>query len=610
MIMRIITCLKYVPEMPVLTEGFTISRDLSGKINPADMFAIEESIRIKERYGAQTIGLCMGVLKATTSLKYAIAMGLDQIILMSDHRFAGSDTFATSYILSQGIANIGKYDLVICGRQSTDGDTGQIAQELASHMGIPCLIHVVSVDFIENDKICCAVLTEQGYLKVKVQLPAVISVLKGINEPRIPSISGIIKAQRTTVKVINGNDLKIDFSKCGIHGSPTRVKSVQRYVFEPKQTVDITDRYLNVIEAELQKARAADGTFFEPRSDNHVKRSGADSHLNKRGEVWVLCEVHGGAISNTSLQLLAKAVTLMGKYQHLCAVLLDPVSSEALDILANYGVHRLYCVNKACKTPAFDESKPNTLYAICRKYQPSIVLFTSTVWGRWLAPLVAAKLETGLTADCLDFKLDADTGNLIQTRATYGGSLIAEIICPNARPQMATVRANIFPDVSNAYYGKAVLEIVDISEDVCYGSRITMVSDEHSCPLSEGLSNADIILCGGRGIGGKRGFDMLFELSHLMGGTVGATRYAVDAGWIDYSFQIGQTGTIVQPKVYLNFGVSGAFEHIVGMQHSKCVISVNQDPNAPIFAYSDYKVVDDCYATLTALIHYMTNKKG
>lgn len=608
--MRIITCLKYVPEMPALTEEFTICRDLSGKINPADMFAIEESVRIKERYGAQTIGLCMGVRKAATSLKHAIAMGLDQIILMSDHRFAGSDTFATSYILSQGIANIGKYDLVICGRQSTDGDTGQIAQELASHMGVPCLIHVVSVDFVENNKICCTVLTEQGYLKVKVQLPAVISVLKGINEPRVPSISGIIKAQRATVKVINGDNLKIDFSKCGLYGSPTRVKSVQRYVFEPKKTVDITDGYLNAIEAELQKARVPDSFFLESKLGDHAKRSGIDSHLNEGDEVWVLCEVHGGAISNTSLQLLAKAMTIVGEYHHLCAVLLDPVSPDVLDTLANHGVRRLYCVNKTCKTPAFDESKPNTLFAICKKYYPSIVLFESTVWGRWLAPLVAAKLKTGLTADCLDFKLEADTGNLIQTRATYGGSLIAEIICPNERPQMATVRANLFPNVSNTYCDKVTFEVIDISEDVCYGSRITMVSDEHSCSLSERLSNADIILCGGRGIGGKRGFDMLFELSHLIGGTVGATRYAVDAGWIDYSYQIGQTGTIVRPKVYLNFGVSGAFEHIVGMQHSKCVISVNQDPNAPIFAYSDYKVVDDCQAALTALIHYMTNKKG
>lgn len=441
-------------------------------------------------------------------------------------------------------------------------------------------------------------------------MPAVISVLKGINEPRVPSISGIIRARSTAVKVINGDDLKIDFSKCGLHGSPTRVKSVQRYVFEPKKTVDITNEYLKAIEAELQKARVPDSIFPEPRSNDHIKCSDVDSHLNARSEVWVLCEVHGSTISNTSLQLLAKTATVVGKYQHLCAVLLDPVSSDALDILANHGVHRLYRVNEAYKTPSFDESKPNTLFAICRKYQPSIVLFTSTVWGRWLAPFVAAKLETGLTADCLDFKLEADTGNLIQTRATYGGSLIADIICPNTRPQMATVRANIFPNAPNTYCGKSDLEVIDISEDVCYGSRITMISDEHSCPLSEGLSNADIILCGGRGVGGKRGFDMLFELSHLIGGAVGATRYAVDAGWIDYSFQIGQTGTIVQPKVYLNFGVSGAFEHIVGMQHSKCVISVNQDPNAPIFAYSDYKVVDDCYAALSALIHYMTNKKG
>lgn len=612
--MRVITCIKYILEKNMLAKGSDGSNcgRVVGKLNSADMFAIEESIRIKERYGAEATGICMGVSEAAVALKQAVAMGLDRVILMSDQRFAGSDTYATSYILSRGIAHIGAFDLVICGKQSTDGDTGQVAQELASHMDVPCLINVVSFALVANDMADCVVLTEQGYLEVSLMLPAVISVLKGINEPRVPTVAGIARAQSANIDIISAKDITIEIGRCGLLGSPTRVKSTRHHVCEQRENVDITDKYIKVIESVLEKVWEFDQTDKYEGQHRHVVNPVKKVKMERQEEVWILCEVSDGDISLTSRQLISKVAQIIRESQRLCVVILRPFCKDWLERLKKYGVERIYCFAEEIAISDFSESMPNTLYAICKKYRPDIVLFGGTVWGKWIAPLVAAKLGTGLTADCLDLEIEEDTGNLRQIRTVYGGNLIAEIVCPEMRPQMATVRTNTFPDIPSGADYELIPKIIDISEFIYHNSRIIVKGMKCSSKdsFAKDLANADIVICGGRGIGGKQGFEKLFELSRLVGGVVGATRYAVDAGWIDYSFQIGQTGTIVRPKVYINFGVSGAVEHIVGMQESGCVISINQDPNASIFDYSHYKIIDNCNDVLNRLIQYFSKKKG
>lgn len=608
--MKIITCLKYVPETLSLTEEGTINRSSeAGKINPADMYAIEESIRIKERYGAETIGLCMGVLEAAPALRQVIAMGMDRVVLMSDKRFAGSDTFSTSYILSRGIASFGKFDLVLCGKQSADGDTGQVAQALAGHMGLPCLINVVGIEFLSDSSVCCIVLTEKGYLETKVELPAVISVLKGINEPRLPSVSGILKAQAAKVCIISADDIEIETGKCGLGGSPTRVRAIRKCNFERKKAVDITDGYACVIDKKLRKIQGAEQICQRRKEEGFVRNLAANLLSKEQEEVWVLCEITDGKVSHVSRQVLSKAAEIIGKKHRLCAVILEPVQGNLLDCLADYGVSRLYYVSEKTGNGAFDEFYPNILCAVCKKYKPGIVLLGGTVWGRWIAPTVAAKLGTGLTADCFDLRIEENTGNLIQVRTAYGGNLTAEIVCPQMRPQMATVRTNTFPDLSGAPGKSTPIDIINIDAGMCTGSRIAVTGMRPGHSFAHNLADARIVLCGGRGMGGKQGFDMLLQLASLTGGAVGATRYAVDAGWIDYSFQIGQTGITVRPEIYISFGVSGATEHIVGMRNSDCVISVNRDDNAPIFGFSDYKIIGDCSDVLKVLLQYFTKRK-
>jgi len=605
--MRVITCIKYVPEtIEQNLDGCTIKRDnVSGRINPADMFAIEEAIRFKEHFNAESIGMCMGVLSAENTLKSAIALGLDDVFLLSDKIFAGSDTYATSYILSKGIELIGDFDLILCGRQSTDGDTGQVGQEIASHLNIPCLINVISIELIASNRIKCKVLTENGYIILEVALPAVVCVLKGINEPRVPTISGLMKASAAKIKVINSDTLAVDKNKCGLIGSPTRIKKVKRQNFEEKIPIDISNNYQNAIYKLIEnvKVKKQEEITNEITTQTNFQLDTSNATL----EIWVVCEIVSEKISDVSLELLSKSFELAYSSKSLvAAVLIGKDVKKYFETVVAYGASKIYHVDSNEIETLFNESYPDTLVKACREYKPSVLLFGSTIWGRWLAPNVSVKLSTGLTADCVGLQIDIESGNLIQTRVAFGGNIIADIICPNSRPQIATVRSNVF--LKKPQKSQTQCEMIDIYHLLVRENRILTVT-HNSKIQGECPSNASIIVAGGKGIGSKENFELLFRLAELIGGDVAATRYAVDAGWIDYSYQIGQTGISVRPKVYLAFGISGAIEHIVGMRDSDCIISVNTDLNAPIFAVSDYKIVDNCMNVINGLLHrFETNK--
>jgi electron transfer flavoprotein alpha subunit len=605
--MRIITCIKYVPEtVEKNLDGTTVKREnVSGKINPADMFAIEESVRIKERINAEAIGLCMGVAEAKTALRQAVAIGLDSVYLMTDKRFAGSDTYATSYILSCGIKHIGKYDMILCGKQSTDGDTGQVAQEIASHLDIPCLINVVNIS-VEKESVICSVLTEDGYVNVETCFPVVISVLKGINEPRVPTIKGLQRGSTTKFSVLDAGNILIDISKCGLHGSPTRVKTVRRNTQVLKTPKDISDNYVSVIGDLLNNAALSKKSLSKTKE--LVVNTVEHNPLPSQEEFWVVCQVCSGELSEISLQLLTKAEKICRGTHTLCAVVLESTQKEPGNLLSRYGVKKIYYASHYETDCVFDETQANALLSLCEAYKPFVVLLGSTTWGRWIAPFVASKLETGLTADCMGLELDPKSGILVQTRIAFGGNLTAEIVCPVARPQMATARANVFEN--DPLYKDCNNEIISINDFLKRSSRIRTIASSNTATFSSRLINAEIVVCGGRGLGSKQGFNAAFELAELLGGTVGATRYAVDSGWIDYSYQIGQTGVTIRPKFYFSFGVSGAVEHIIGMRDADCIISINKDEFAPIFSYSDYKIVGDCREVLEQLIYAISIMKG
>lgn len=225
--MNIIVCVKQVPgsnEVKMNSETNTIIREgVEAIINPFDTYAVEEGIRIKEKLGGKVTALSMGIPSTTELLKQTIALGVDDAILLSDRAFAGSDTLATSYSLSMGIKKIGEYDLIICGKQATDGDTAQVGPSLAEKLGIPHTTYVRKIEEISEKSIRCQRLTDDGYEIIEMPLPAVITVVKEINEPRLPSLKGMMRAKKAVISVWTLDDIGADKNHCGLKGSPTQV---------------------------------------------------------------------------------------------------------------------------------------------------------------------------------------------------------------------------------------------------------------------------------------------------------------------------------------------------------------------------------------------------
>jgi len=228
--MKIIVCIKQVPEtfeVKIDPETKRIVREgVKSIINPYDMYAIEEGIRLKEKFGGEVVAITMGPPQAESALREAIAMGVDTAILLSDKKFAGSDTLATSYTLSLAIKNIGNFDIIICGRETLDGSTGQVGPEIAVHLQIPYVTYVSKIENISDGILECKRLMEDHYETLKIKMPVLITVVKEINEPRIPSLKGMLKAKKTEIPVWSSENLNGEEDKFGQDGSPTRVVDV------------------------------------------------------------------------------------------------------------------------------------------------------------------------------------------------------------------------------------------------------------------------------------------------------------------------------------------------------------------------------------------------
>ncbi|MCX5719781.1 MAG: electron transfer flavoprotein subunit alpha/FixB family protein, partial [Nitrospirae bacterium] len=247
-----------------------------------------------------------------------------------------------------------------------------------------------------------------------------------------------------------------------------------------------------------------------------------------------------------------------------------------------------------------DEPYSQLLIRLIKQHQPEIVLAGATPIGRSFIPRVAARLGTGLTADCTSLEIDRDTRNLFQIRPAFGGNIMATILCPNNRPQMATVRPRVMK--RGQYNENRAGEIIPVKAAGISSRTMVLETVKEISDIIVNLQEADIIISGGRGLGNPQGFKLLEELAGLIGGAVGSSRAAVDEGWISYSHQVGQTGKTVCPKIYFACGISGAVQHLVGMQSSDIIIAINKNPEAPIFNVATFGIVGDLYEIIPLLI--------
>lgn len=326
--------------------------------------------------------------------------------------------------------------------------------------------------------------------------------------------------------------------------------------------------------------------------------------------LWVVVETEEGAAKNVGYELLSVGRTLADKLgQQLVALVMGKDVQGVAQTCIAYGADQVLLVEGDEYATYNTDAATYAVVTLIEKYHPSIVLYGATNNGRDLAPRVACRLETGLTADCTELDIDEETGLLVSTRPTFGGNLMATILCPDHRPQMSTVRPGVFkkgtPDEGRT--GEIVAEDVHIDPAQI---RVSLVERVKEVAEAVNLEEAEIIVSGGRGLKEEKGFELIRELAEVLGATVGASRAAVDAGWISHVHQVGQTGKTVAPKLYIAVGISGAIQHLAGMSGSDTVVAINKDPDAPIFDVADYAVVGDLYEVVPALIEAIRAKKA
>ncbi|MEM3658264.1 MAG: electron transfer flavoprotein subunit alpha/FixB family protein [Candidatus Hadarchaeum sp.] len=318
--------------------------------------------------------------------------------------------------------------------------------------------------------------------------------------------------------------------------------------------------------------------------------------------IWILAEQWQGKVKGVSFELLGRARNLADKCgEPLSAVLLGYQTGEASQELIYHGADQVYVVDHPSLTQFDPDAYANCLEHLIREKRPAVFIAGATSTGRTLMPILAARLKTGLTADCTDLDIEEGTKLLLQTRPAIGGNVMATIRTPKHRPQMATVRPRSHPPSLRNPARKGVIIEVKLPDEA-FRTRFEILGFERIGDEKARLENVDVVVCAGRGLGNPNALFLIKELAELLGGAVGGTRPVVEQGWLPYLCQIGLSGKTVSPRLYIACGVSGAIQHLAGMRSSKFVIAINKDPRAQIFKVADLGIVGDVNEIIPRLI--------
>jgi electron transfer flavoprotein alpha subunit len=348
------------------------------------------------------------------------------------------------------------------------------------------------------------------------------------------------------------------------------------------------------------------GACIEVCKDGCIKTDIKEEVVDLSGYkgVWIFAEQRDGILNTAVFELLGCATGLAKEIkEEVCAVLLG-ASNQGLEAMAEelfiYGAKKVYLAqdNNLKEYSTIPYSK--TISDLIKRENPSIMLFSATHLGRDLAPRISRNLGLGLTADCTELTIDSETKHMLQTRPAFGGNVMATIISPKSRPQLATVRPGVMSSLKPNKKQKG--QILKIKPKLTKSDLIAKLV-EHICEEKEqvNIKDAKVIVAGGRGVGSKNGFKAIEELAKLLGAEIAGSRICVENGWIPMMRQVGQTGQMVRPELYIACGISGAIQHKAGMQESRVIVAINKDPDAPIFEIADYSIIGDLHEVVPAI---------
>jgi electron transfer flavoprotein alpha subunit len=619
--------IKNIPKEAWDWEKGTLKRGLLDNVcNELDKQALAFALRLREKYDGKVISLTMGPTFAEEVLRYTMSIGADAGVLLTDRKLGGADTAATAYPLAQAIRKVEKeiFDgdrnyIIVSGMQSVDGDTAQVPPQIAEELGIVHIAYATSFA-LDNGNLRVSRITRRGTETVSpLHYPCLVTVTEW-TEPLYPSFSRTRWAYSQNLIQWSAADINADESRIGLAGSRTNVVRI----FSPKEV----SKRKCVFETNLQKLAGMIKEAYNSKTVTSAQEEEKPKyHLPEgkkpdyQGDVWVYAEQEGGEINPASFELMGKAAELAtALHEKVGAVLMGRnVKHLAKDLIA-YGANKVYIAEHNLLERFLPVPYTKAVADLTEKYRPQMMLFSATPMGRELGPRVAYRTNSGLTADCtgldtIDLKrADKEyTGILQQTRPALGGNIMASIITQNSTVQMSTARPGVMqallPDQSRQ--GEIIEYIPNLTEDDL-GARIISAEVRE---LTSEIKDAAIIVCGGSGCKTKEGYDkyvrpLAEKLEKYLGqkAMVGASRVAVEAGFIDRSHQIGQTGQTVKPRVYVAVGVSGAVQHVTGMQSSDIILAINKDPNARIFKVCDYGIVGNIEEVVPELIRVLSSQ--
>jgi len=567
------------------------------ELSEFDVYAVTEAIRLRDAHGGEVVTMTMGPPQAAEALLMTLAMGADRAIHLNDKVFAVADPIGTPRTLALAVPKEDP-DLVLCGRKTVDSETWQVPPEVAAFLNWKQL---TSVDRLEaaDEGLRARRETDEGFDTYELGLPAVVSVTEGINEgiwPAKRDVEGTDPGGRiaTWAAADLVDDVEEDDSLFGQTGSPTRVLAVKDVT--PDRHGEIAANAAQAAERILELLAEAGAPALSPwEKPERLGKEPGESY-----DCWTVVELAEGEPRRVSLELLGKGRELAGKLGGAnCAVLLGDPGGEAE--LARWGAERIVVV------PVPDDYYPDVyaqaLRAFVESHRPHALLIPSTTSGRDYGPRVAGELQLGMTGDCVDLGIDR-AGRLIQYKPAYGGNIVS-VIMGATTPQLATVRPGMFTPVEPRDDAQAEVERMEVGHE----SGLRLVERVHT-PDTAGyeLDSAQVCLCVGKGIGGPEALPEFEAQAGRLGAVVGGSRDVTDAGWLSKNRQIGLTGRAIAPRLLLEVGVRGAFEHGVGSVRAGVIVALNANERAPIFEHADVGVVGDWRETLPALVDGLEGK--
>ena len=607
--MKIAVCVKYVPVVSRIQfdyENKVIQREgVPSEINPFDLLGINMAVDLKDGDADSVVVLSMGPPNAAEGLTQCYALGADRAVLLSDRALAGSDTLATAQALSLALQRENA-DLIVCGRNSSDAETGQVGPEVAELMALP---HISNVRKLEIDRAANRIsverATDEGYQVLECALPAVVCVTEGAGQERYPGREEMAEAEDKEIEQLTCADLTDDLSLFGLEGSPTWVEDIR--LVEPDR-LGVVIRDETPEEAARQIAKHLTERLAALSGEDGQDSSDTDLPHYDGGDqpIWVVAELASDGVRQVTLEMLgkARALTPITQSEVVAVVIGGSMSDDArrmsiLRDLVKGGADRVLTLDTEELGPICGRGVADSLSDAIAAHPPYAVLFAATADGRDLAARIAARQRLGLTGDAIDLEIN-DAGQLVQLKPALGGNVVAPILS-RTLPNLVTLRPGVLTPAAPED-GARLVRMDAIAPAAPDGADVTLVSEyfseEHGAVE---LTSAEVVVGVGMGVT-EEGVPTAQELAATIGATICTTRNVVHSGWLPHHVQVGISGRTIAPQVYLAVGIRGAFNHTVGIQKAGVILAINRNHRAAIFRAADYGIVGDWNEYLPAVV--------